>query len=131
MGFGADLSGLGIFQWLLWSDSEIAFLEAEAAAADRAARMSSSNAALAASAESEAAREWKRQAAEARRAEAKAMAGQQRAELAAQQARKDHLRGVRFGLVWNGLDTWVESYVSCKLCDTPLYVVSYDIISCV
>eukprot|EP00435_Cladocopium_sp_Y103_P042632 s2293_g11.t2 len=63
--------------------------KAEAAAADRAARMSSSNAALAASAESEAAREWKRQAAEARRAEAKAMAGQQRAELAAQQARKD------------------------------------------
>ncbi len=51
--------------------------------------MSSSNAALAASAESEAAREWKRQAAEARRAEAKAMAGQQRAEVAAQQARKE------------------------------------------
>ncbi|CAK9039971.1 Pentatricopeptide repeat-containing protein [Durusdinium trenchii] len=63
--------------------------KAEAAAADRAARMSSSNAALAASAESEAAREWKRQAAEARRGEAKAMAGQHRAELAAQQARKE------------------------------------------
>ena len=51
--------------------------------------MSSSNAALAASAESEAAREWKRQAAEARRAEAKAMASQQRAEVAAQNARKE------------------------------------------
>ena len=63
--------------------------QAEAAAADRAARMSSSNAALAASAESEAAREWKRQAAEARRAEAKAMASQQRAEVAAQNARKE------------------------------------------
>lgn len=64
-------------------------IQAEAAAADRAARMSSSNAALAASAESEAAREWKRQAAEARRAEAKAMASQQRAEVAAQNARKE------------------------------------------
>lgn len=67
--------------------------------------MSSSNAALAASAESEAAREWKRQAAEARRAEAKAMAGQQRAELAAQQARKDHLNPFEGCEVWNGLDT--------------------------
>lgn len=56
-------------------------------------------------AESEAAREWKRQAAEARRAEAKAMAGQQRAELAAQQARKDHLNPFEGFEVRNGLDT--------------------------
>ena len=63
--------------------------KAEAAAADRAARLANSNSALAAATESEAAREWKRQAAEARRAEAKASAAQHRAELAAQNARKE------------------------------------------
>ncbi|CAE7364527.1 kz [Symbiodinium natans] len=56
--------------------------KAEAAAADRAARLATSNSALASAAESEAAREWKRQAAEARRGEAQARAGQHREELA-------------------------------------------------
>eukprot|EP00931_Biecheleriopsis_adriatica_P066282 TRINITY_DN40679_c0_g1_i1.p1 TRINITY_DN40679_c0_g1~~TRINITY_DN40679_c0_g1_i1.p1 ORF type:complete len:263 (+),score=67.21 TRINITY_DN40679_c0_g1_i1:175-963(+) len=66
----------------------------EALAADRAAKITSANAALQASVESEAAREWKRQAIEYRQAEAKCAAKQHQAEVAAQQARQALTRHV-------------------------------------